>query len=105
MSFCTGNIGGNNNPIHPALVHLPITLFPISALFRYLGTTNIQTNFPAITPEFSFTAAHYINALGIICAVPTVITGYCEYKNMSKRNKNAVDTVDNCIKVERKIVI
>ena len=88
-----GDIAGNSNPIHPALVHLPLTLFPLAAFLRYAGTTDIIPQFLNSSPDFFFKGAHYINALGLIASVPVAITGLVEYFNMKTQNIGAKRTV------------
>jgi uncharacterized membrane protein len=58
---------GVDHPMHPAIVHFPITLFPLSALF--VGLYHWQDN------SFFLHAAYWSFMLGALVVLPVVLTG------------------------------
>ncbi len=59
---------------HPALVHFPITLFPISLVFLLLfyGTGN----------PFFFMASYWCFMFGVISVIPVALTGLHDMKRL-----------------------
>lgn len=72
LSVLRGQVGNNSNPIHPALVHVPLVLFPVAAILRALSFYNI-------IDVVGFAFAHYFNLVALLWAIPTALTGFAEY--------------------------
>lgn len=61
------------HPIHPAVVHFPITLFPISTLFIVLW---VWQNNP-----FFLHAAYWAFLLGALMTLPAGLTGFRDWRH------------------------
>ena len=81
-------------PVHPALVHIPVVLYPLAALLRTLGTqTGLIRGVQGIDSESLFATAHYINMAAILVTIPTAITGYMDYRKIPSTDTAALATV------------
>lgn len=72
-----------NVPTHPALVHVPVVLYPVSAILRALAF------YTTVRAPGMFQWAHYFNAAALIATIPTALTGYAQYKKTDPRNTEA----------------
>ncbi len=79
-----GNEFQNSNPVHPALVHLPLVLIPLSVLLRWAGTWPTLGNW-GVDRRNTLTIAHWITLLALVCAIPVAITGLAEYKHLTSQ--------------------
>jgi len=91
FSLLRGNFGNEGEatvPIHPALVHLPLVLFPLSAILRAIGWYT-SYNVPG-----TYQWSHYLNIAGLLSSIPTALTGFAEYKAIPE-NSPAQATVQS----------
>jgi len=80
----TGKFGSNSHPVHPATVHFPIAFLTLANILNILYGTSLYL--PAIFPfdndqENTGTItilAYFLNAVGILSAIPAVLTGFAE---------------------------
>ena len=87
QSVLEGDVAGNSTPLHPALVHFPLVLYPLSAIMRALGY------FELVSIPGTFQWAHYMNIAAILWTIPTAITGLAEYRNIPSTAADAHSTV------------
>ena len=79
----TGDFARNKCPVHPALVHIPITLIPLAAFMKAAAAGGILPSAPGSWP---WHAAHFIGGLAVLALIPTAITGMAEYTRLPKDN-------------------
>jgi len=84
LDVLTGDFAGNGCPIHPAFVHLPITLIPLAAFIKAAAALGILPSAPGGWP---WQAAHLIAGLAVVSLIPTAITGMAEYIRLPKNNE------------------
>ena len=65
-----------SHPIHVAIVHFPLGLWEGSAIFDWMSQRNQWRQLSE--------AGYYANLVGIITAVPTVITGVAEWTDIPR---------------------
>jgi len=89
-----GKVGSNSHPIHPATVHFPIAFLCLSyfldivyGLATLPATAGFVRNTYNIAPFLGEISrfSHYLNILGLITAVPAVVTGGIELLAMIKK--------------------
>jgi uncharacterized membrane protein len=83
----TGDFAGKGCPIHPALVHIPVTLIPLAAFMKAAAAGGILPSAPGSWP---WHAAHFIGGLAVLALIPTAITGMAEYTRLPKDNKKVM---------------
>jgi uncharacterized membrane protein len=72
------------HPLHPALVHFPMGLLPLSVLADLLVFWTKQT----FWEQFSF----WILAAGLAAAVPTLLTGFLDFLAIPEQEEPAART-------------
>jgi len=86
-----GKIGSNSHPLHPALIHLPLSALTLSFsldAFNLWGPRpnklfdTIFGNLTYLTPATLHEYSYYLSGLGLILAVPAVTTGLAELYEM-----------------------
>lgn len=94
MAELKGNVPSKSCPVHPTLVHLPLALFPLSALTRLIGTQpNVMSMFSGLDSTSFFAGAHYLNLAALLVTIPTSVTGYLEYSKIPASQEAARATV------------
>jgi uncharacterized membrane protein len=89
-----GDVANNNCPVHPALVNLPLALYPLSALIRWVATQpRLSDHLRGLDVTSLNSVAHYLNIAALIVTVPTALTGLIEYRTIEKGNAEALSTV------------
>ena len=89
-----GDVFGNGCPVHPALVNMPLALYPLSALLRLVGTLpEVASLFDGLDTGSFYAGAHYLNLAALLVTIPTAITGFVEYKTINKQNSEALSVV------------
>ena len=86
----TGDFAGNGCPLHPAFVHVPISLIPLAALLKAAAAAGFLPSSPGSWP---WAAAHLICGLAVVSLIPTAITGAAEYIRLDKRDKDVLRKV------------
>ena len=82
-------------PVHPAVVHFPVVLWPLSALMRFAGTQpKLRANVPGLGSDASiFALAHHLNTAALLFSIPAVITGVRAYQTINPNDEAAHCTV------------
>ena len=73
-----------SNPLHPALVHVPLVMYPLSYILLTLGFYNWST-IPSI-----FNWAYLFNTVALVATVPAALTGYAQYQTINKSRSDVV---------------
>lgn len=88
-SLLKGNVLGNGCPFHPAIVHLPVALYVISAIMMLVS----WAGFGGTNTSLLMLGSYWANIGAIIMTIPAALTGLAEYRNMKADNQPALDTV------------
>ncbi|KAI8998194.1 hypothetical protein BC832DRAFT_595245 [Gaertneriomyces semiglobifer] len=81
-----GNVGDNPHPLHPMMVHIPFTLYPLS--FGADVAAVFLDRFPPITQFLTsrglYAFSYYTGIGALVATIPAAITGFAELFAISK---------------------
>lgn len=77
--FLQGKIGRNSNPLHPAFVHAPVVLLPLSFLCDWLTLVPGLSWILGIHHSQFHVFSYYLNLIALLAAIPATLTGLAEF--------------------------
>ncbi|KND00649.1 uncharacterized protein SPPG_03774 [Spizellomyces punctatus DAOM BR117] len=85
-SILLGHVGENAHPLHPAVVHVPATLYPVAFASDVVGL--FMDRFPPVlsfvTSRGLYAFSYYATAASLISTIPAALTGFAEFFTINK---------------------